>query len=304
RNRIAVVDVASRTGTKQIQVWAQEPRAIEVRNGRLYVIPFEAGNRTELSGCFDLSEPGCTFSIADLAANSNDAILTRNMVADIVRRPQTPDRDLFVYDTTNEAPLYEVSTLGTLLYGLAVDSRGRVFIALTEARNDANGAAGTAGHDLPELENRMFLNQVARVDCSVDCSDVEVFDLEPPPPDTPFPGTELATPFGIAVSGDDSVAVAVAAASSRLFTMDTATGEVLGMTGVGAIPRGVALESDASGRPRTAWVLNAVDDSVSVVDVSDPSAPSESVRIALEDPTLPDVKAGRLAFHDAAGSTT
>lgn len=304
RNRIAVVDVASRAVTKQIQIWAQEPRAIAVRNGRLFVLPFESGNRSELSGCLDLNEPGCTFSLTVLTANSNDAILTRNMVADIVRRPATPDRDLFVFDTANEEPLFEVSTLGTLLYGVAVDSQGRVFVALTEARNDANGAAGTQGDDLPELENRMFLNQVARVDCSSDCSDVTIFDLEPLPPDAPFPGSQLATPFGIQVSGDDTTAVAVAAASSRLFTMDTATGEVLGLTSVGAIPRGVALESDAGGRPATAWVLNAVENSVSVVDVSDPSAPTESQRIALDDPTLPEVKAGLLAFNDAEASTT
>ena len=55
------------------------------------------------------------------------------MVADIVRRPGTPDRDLFVYDTADESTLFEVSGLGTLLYGLAVDSRGDVFVALTEA---------------------------------------------------------------------------------------------------------------------------------------------------------------------------
>src|SRR5690606_674892 len=91
RNRIAVVDVATRTVTKQVQVLAQEPRAIAVRGNRLYVIPFESGNTTELSGCFALTDPGCTFSIVDLVSNSNDSILTRNMVADIVRRPGTPD---------------------------------------------------------------------------------------------------------------------------------------------------------------------------------------------------------------------
>jgi YVTN family beta-propeller protein len=304
RNRIAVVDVASRTVTKQIQVYAQEPRAIAVRGGRLFVIAFESGNRSELSGCFDLSEPGCTFHIGDLASNSNDAILTRNMVADIVRRPDAPDRDLFVYDTAHETPLFEVSHVGTLLYGLAIDSAGRVFIAQTEARNDANGGAGTRGDGLPELLNRMFLNQIARVDCSTDCIDVTLIDLEPVPPDDPFPGAQLATPFGIQVSADDTTVVAVAAASSRLFTVDAATGEVLGITAVGAIPRGLVLEPGAGGAPERAWVLNAVENSVSVVDVSDPRDPRETDRIPLDDPTHPAVKEGRIAFNDAAGSTT
>lgn len=304
RNRIAVVDVASRTVTKQVQVLAQEPRAITVRGNRLYVVAFESGNTTELSGCFTLTDPGCTFSILDLASNSNDAILTRNMVADIVRRPGTPDRDLFVYDTADESTLFEVSGLGTLLYGLAVDSSGDVFVALTEARNDANGHAGTAGADLIDMENRAFLNQIARVDCSTGCSAVTHIDLEPLPPLVPAPATQLATPFGIQVSGDDRTIVAVAAASSRLFTLDTDTGAVLGRADVGAIPRGLVLESDANGAASVAWLLNAIENSVSRVDVSDPANPQETARIPLDDPTPPDVRRGEIRFNDASASTT
>ncbi|HEV7732000.1 MAG TPA: YncE family protein [Candidatus Binatia bacterium] len=304
RNRIAVVDVATRTVTKQVQVLAQEPRAITVRGNRLYVIPFESGNTTELSGCLTMTDPGCTFSLIELVSNSIDVILTRNMVADIVRRPGTPDRDLFVYDTADESTLFEVSGLGTLLYGLAVDSTGHVFVALTEARNDSNGHMGTAGADLIDMENRAFLNQIARVDCSSGCSDVTHIDLEPVPPADPAPGRQLATPFGIQVSGDDSTIIAVAAASSRLFTMDAATGAVLGRVDVGAIPRGLVLESDAGGAPSVAWVLNALEDSVSRVDVSDPANPHETARIPLADPTLPDVKRGQIRFNDANGSTT
>lgn len=304
RNRIAVVDVATRLVTKQIQVYAQEPRAIAVRGDRLFVIPFESGNRTELSGCLDLSQPGCTFGLGILASNSNDAILTRNMVADIVRRPEAPDRDLFVYSTVDESPLFEVSSLGTLLYGIAVDSNGRVFIAQTEARNDANGLAGTEGDDLPEILNRMFLNQIVRVDCSSDCSSATVIDLEPAPPLVPLPGQQLATPFGIRLSDDDTTVVAVAAGSSRLFTMDAATGAVLGRTAVGRIPRGLALDSNPDGTPGTAWVLNAIANTVSVVDVSDATSPVEVQEIPLDDPTHPDVKEGRFAFNDASGSTT
>ncbi|MDJ0865677.1 MAG: beta-propeller fold lactonase family protein [Myxococcota bacterium] len=305
RNRIAVVDVASRAVTKQIQVWAQEPRALAVRNGRLYALPFESGNQTEFSGCINpATDPICTFSFLFLSDNSGDDILTRNMVADIVRRAEVPDRDLFVYDTADETPLFEVSTIGTLLYGLAVDSQGRVFIAQTEGRNDANGAAGTAGEELVDIENRMFLNQIARVDCSGSCDQIDVFDLEPLPPVHPTPGTQLATPFGIQISADDSTIVAVASGSSRLFTLDANTGARLGSTAVGAIPRGLVLESSSEGAPQRAWVFNAVENSVSRVDVSNPASPTESARIALDDPTHPDVKLGRIAFNDAAGSTT
>ena len=307
RNRIAVVDVATRVVTKQVQVLAQEPRAIAVRGDRLYVLPFESGNQTELSGCLDpdlpSAPPGCTFSLADLVSNPFDAILTRNLTADIHRNARIPDRDLFVFDTADESPLFEVPTLGTLLYGLAVDSAGRVFVAMTEARNDANGAAGTLGHGLAEMDNRAFLNQVARVDCSIDCGPVAVFDLEPALPVQPSPSDALATPFGIRISDDDTTVVAVAAASSRLFTLDAASGAVLGRTDVGAIPRGLALASAPDGSPETAWVYNALENSVSRIDVSDPSAPNATALVALDDPTHAAMKAGRIAFNDATAST-
>ena len=44
-NLIAVIDVHSRKVTKKIYVNAQEPRAITVRNNKLYVIPFESNNK-------------------------------------------------------------------------------------------------------------------------------------------------------------------------------------------------------------------------------------------------------------------
>ena len=306
RNRIAVIDVATREVTKQIQVRAQEPRALTVRNGHLYVIPFESGNQTELSGCFvNSASQDCTFDIPGvLFANAHDAILTRNFVADIVRNPLVPDRDLFVYDTNDDSLVEEVSTIGTLLYGVAVDSRERVFIAQTEARNDANGRAGTEGDDLIDTENRAFLNQIARLECGDGCGALSLLELEPVPPDHPAPGMQLATPFGIQVSDDDSTIVAVAAGSSRLFTLDPDTGEVLGRLAVGAIPKSLSLQSAEDGSPETAWVYNAIENSVSAVDVSDPTSPAELGRVALADPTDPIVKRGRIAFNDAEGSTT
>ena len=46
-----------------------------------------------------------------------------------------------------------------------------VFIAQTDARNEVNGRA-SRGHSLVELENRAFLNQITRVDCSGErCTD-------------------------------------------------------------------------------------------------------------------------------------
>ena len=49
-NEIAVINVKKRKVTKRIKITAQEPRAIKVKNDKLYVIPFESNNRTQLSG--------------------------------------------------------------------------------------------------------------------------------------------------------------------------------------------------------------------------------------------------------------
>jgi len=305
RNRIAVVDVARREVTDQIWIKSQDPRALTVRDGKLYVIPFESGNQTELSGCYGTMRGDCTFEFTEtIQSNSVDAILTRNFDANIVRNGNVPDRDLFVIDTDTDRVIEEVSTLGTILYGVTVDSGGGVYVSLTEARNDANGEMAL-GDDLEHLDNRAFLNQIARVDCGdMGCGEPELFELEPLLPEQPAPGMALATPYGIEISGDDRTLVAVAAGSSMLFTMDADSGEVLGRTPVGAIPKALVLESDADGKPTQAWVYNAIEDSVSLVDLSDLSSPEEVAKVELEDPTLPEIKLGRIAFNDAAGSTS
>ncbi len=307
RNEIAVVDVASRSVSQRIEIEGQDPRALTVRDGKLYVIPFESGNQTQLSGCINGAvtprTPWCSFD-AVIESAANNILTTGTMVADIIKNDAFPDRDLFVFDTATDTLIEEVWTVGTLLYGIAVDSAGTVYVAQTEARNDMNGAAGTLGHDLIDLENRAFLNQIGVVDCGASCGTASRIELEPLPPQHPANGDQLATPFGVAISGDDTTLVATAAGSNRLFTLDTATGQVLGRVEVGTTPRGVAIVSDAGGAAVTAWVFNAVEDSVSVVDVSDPAAPTVVKTIKMADPTLPKVKRGRAAFNSALASTT
>lgn len=306
-NQVAVVDVASLRVTKRLEIGAQDPRAITVRNGRLYVTAFESGNQTELAGCLgegNIDGDQCTFDLLTHVVINNN-VLSLFYDADIVRDPNVPDRDLYVFDTSDESVVDVVSSIGTLLYGVTVDSEGRVYIAQTEARNDANGRAGTLKHELIDLENRAFLNQIGTVDCTAErCGMPSVVELEPLLPDNPAPGMALATPFGIQISGDDSTLVVTAASSAKLFTVDTRTGAVLGRADVGWVPRGVALRSDGNGAPQTAWVLNAVANTVSEVDVSNPATPRETRTITLEDPTPAKVKLGRFAFMDANASST
>ena len=259
------------------------------------------GECTQLSGCNlgvnPIDGDLCTYDAVEHAFTNNN-VLSLNYDADIIRNPNLPDRDLFVYDTATDSLVQVVNTLGTLLYGMAIDSEGRVFVSQTDARNDENGRAGTRKEGLAEMENRAFLNQITRVNCLPSCTTPTFLDLEPLPPSHPAPGMALATPFGIKVTSDDETLVVTAAGSDKLFTMDAASGSVLGRVDVGAVPRGVALDGPH------AYVMNAVDNSVSVVDLSSRADPSLVGTIVMDDPTHPVVRRGRAAFNDANASTT
>jgi hypothetical protein len=281
-NTIAVVNVATRKVDTRLAITAQDPRAIVVRGDRLYVIPFESNNKTQLSGgTGKIDGKLVTFNAHEHSIRVNN-VLSLGHVVDIVKHPRVPDRDLFVFDTKTDKLIETVDTLGTLLYGMTVNSKGRVFIAQTDARNDANGRSGTKKHGLKELENRAFLNQITSVGFKDNTPETPTFiNLEPLPPAHPAKDLALTTPFAIEISGD-----------------------VLGRVDVGAVPRGIALESTDGGKPSQAWVLNAVANTVSLVDVSDTASLKVVDTIELEDPTHAAVKRGRIAFNTASASTT
>jgi YVTN family beta-propeller protein len=307
-NQVAVVDAATYQVTSFLNVRAQEPRALAVRNGLLYVAAFETGNKSEISACGGVTGnniPGhqCSLGLSQLFAfvtNPNIPNATKNIVID----PQVPDRDLFVFDTATHAEVAAVTGVGTLLYGVAVDSTGRAFVSLTDARNQVNG---DEGENLIDLANRMFLNQLAGVSCTAGgCGAVSKFNLEPLPPSNPAPGAELATPYGIAVSGDDTTLVVSAAGTSRVFTANAATGAVRDILDVGSVPKGVALRSNSgTGAPQTAYVLNTVGNTVSVLNVADPDAIAVTKTIGVgNDPTPEAVRRGRIAFNNALASSS
>jgi hypothetical protein len=314
RNDIAVVDAVNYEVTGRLHVTAQDPRAIAVRDGLLYVAAFESGNKSEISACNQLTgslPPQCTLSLQNLftfVTNPNIPGTTKNIVID----PEVPDRDLFVYRTDTDALVTALQSVGTLLYGVAVGPAGKVFVTQTDARNDVNGLQ-SAG-ELVALGNRMFLDEVATTTCTVaGCGAVTIRPLHPAPPAQPAPGTELATPYGVAVSGDGSTVVGTAAGTSRLFTMNATTGAVLGRVDLGAgasfgqqIPKGVALASGGGGSPATAYVLNTLENTVSVVNVSNPAAPAlvgAKINVGT-DPTPVAVRRGNIAFNNAFASTS
>lgn len=305
-NQIAVINVEERRVTKRLRINAQDPRAILVDGSRLYVTAFESGNKSQLSGCNpqDIDGDVCTYDAVQETHTTNN-VLSLGFDADIVKNDKVPDRDLFIFSTVNDRLLDVVEGAGTLIYGLATDSERNVYLAQADARNVDNGRAGTLKHGLAEMENRAFLNQITQINCNrLPCEDPEFIELEPLPPDHPEPGMALATPFAVQISEDDSTLVATAAGSDKVFTLDLESGEVIGRVSVGHAPRGLVLTSDEEGVPLEAWVMNAVENSVSRIDLSSLTKPQLMSTIALDDPTSEMMKLGRIAFNDADASTT
>ncbi|MEO1997357.1 MAG: YncE family protein, partial [Planctomycetaceae bacterium] len=102
-NQIAVIDVATRKLIRKLTIPAQDPRAIAVHGDRLYVIPFESNNKTQLSGGSkdDIDGDLVTFDAYEHAIRVNN-VLSLGHVTDIVKHPEVPDRDLFVFDTATD----------------------------------------------------------------------------------------------------------------------------------------------------------------------------------------------------------
>ena len=297
-NRIAVIDVATRKVVSHLQIPAQEPRAMEVREGKLYVIPFESNNQTQLSGGKpeDLDGKLVTFDARKLASSFDSVGFT----VDVVKQPKIPDNDLFIFNTKTDRLMSTVKTLGTSLFGLTVDPAGNIFVANTDARNHVNGKAGTAKHGLKELENRPYLNRVTKISSE---GVARFFSLNPLPPLQPDRSEAVATPFAIKSRRDGEVLFLTGAGSDVLIALCSETGKVLSKTKVGSVPRGIALEEDTNGSPVAVWVMNAVSNSVSKVTIGPDSALQVEQTIELHDPTPPVYKEGRMAFNTARASS-
>ena len=322
RNQIAVINASTRAITARLNIRAQEPRAIAVRNNLLFVAAFESHNRTETGICITENDASaqCTLGIADLAAFAADPNIPgeqKNIVVDTAN----PDRDLFVFRTDTDAEVAALTGLGTLEYGVTVSSAGRAFVTQTDARNNVNGIVAPAGSrqdvngdgsvNLKDLANRMFTNEIAATTCTTSgCGAVTITDLEGA---SPTPTTALATPYAAAISGDDTTLVVTAMGSSRVFTMNATTMAILSRLDLGSVsggdfgqqmPRGVALKSTGGGAPQTAYVLNSFENTVSVIDVSNPSSIAEVAQFPVgADPTPAEVRRGRIAFHSGFASS-
>lgn len=337
-NQVLVLDIDANghatIAPERVAITAQAPRAIAAAGGRAFVASFESGNQTEFPSCWGSdtrgllendaarTDEGCEFLAEVIRPNQlgenfrlgsifDFAAVNPNIGGRVIRDTDIPDRDLFVIDPNGTPAVTQVlSTVGTLLAGIAAHdgpTGTRLWVALTEARNELDG--------LRALDNRLFENRVAIVDCPAGgaCALGASVDLDA---SAQAIGRTVPNPWGIDASGDGQTVVVTAASADGdpgdgrpalpgLFTLDR-DGNVLGSAVVGALPEGVVLRSDAAGKAQVAYVLNTADSSVSVVDVSTPGSP-QAVGGAIpvgHDPTPAQIRLGRIAFSSARGSTS
>jgi len=106
RNDIAIVNTSTYKVTGRIHITAQDPRAITVRNGKLYVAAFESSNQTELSVCPE-DPPGpsgsqCTLDVDDIVTFVITSPNIPGEPTEIEADPDVPERDQFVFNTRND----------------------------------------------------------------------------------------------------------------------------------------------------------------------------------------------------------
>jgi hypothetical protein len=161
---------------------------------------------------------------------------------------------------------------------------------------------GSHGDTLADLDGRMFDNEIGSINCSGgSCSTPVVTNLEP---GGTTHANSLATPYGIALSGDDATLLVTAAGSSRLASYDTGTMTQLDRIDVGAIPKGIAFLPGA-GSAGTAFVLNTLDNTVSEVTVAANGTLTLQGSVTVgNDPTPDAVRRGNIAFNNAFASTS
>jgi YVTN family beta-propeller protein len=242
-NQVLVLDLDAQgratISPTRLAITAQAPRNLAVAGGKLFVAPFESGNQTEFPTCWPGDErngqgvtenhavrtdEGCEFTAQlfegvnlvngqpqiDLDAIFEFAAVNPNIGGSVIRDIDIPDRDLFVYDAQTLALEQTLDTLGTMLTGIAAHAgptSTRVWMAHTEARNEIDG--------LRDLDNRMFDNRLAVVDCaSGTCTPVRTVDLDASSAAGGSSQT-VPNPWGIGVSGDGNTVVVTAAAAPR-----------------------------------------------------------------------------------------
>ena len=266
---------------------------------------FEGHNQTETGICptENNSNAQCTLGLTDLqtfATNPNLPGEQKNIVVD----PRIPTAISSCSAPTPNAEVTAVSGLGTLLYGLAVSSTGRVFITQTDARNNVNGivARGQSpgrqrrrqGEPEGSREPDVLATRSARRPAR--SAAVRRRRSRISRPAARRRPRRSRRPTAWRSPQTTATLVVTAMGSSRVFTRERhhawrsarASTSVRSGTATSASRCRAAWRSSppVGGAPQTAYVLNSFENTVSVVDVSNPDRIAETTRFAVgNDPT-------------------
>jgi len=218
-----------------------------------------------------------------------------------------PDLDVFAIDAATLAPGQSWARVGTVLYDLAVNpASGRIYVSNTEAAN-ALRFEGPALRGGSTTRGRAHAARVTVLDGSTvtprHLNPHIDYDVVPAPP--AVAERSLATPLGMAVSGDGTTLYVAAFGSSKVAILPTATLEAgtlvpdvadhVSVSGGG--PSGVVLD-EARGR---LYVLTRFDDGVSVIDLA---TRSEQQHVTMHNPEPATVVEGRPLLYDARATSS
>src|SRR5262245_17983057 len=319
-----------------VTLFADTPRALAVSpdGGTVYAAAFHSGNQTatviegavcnggalappcSVGGAFvpgGLPAPNTNFEGVrgpetglivkyDRVMNHWEDQLGRDWSGAI--RFSLPDLDVFALDATANPPVATGAFphVGTVLFNMAVNPvSGRVYVSNGEARNELRfegpgdfGGSTVRGHlheaRITVLDGAAVLPR--HLNKHID------YAVVPSPPGVME--RSLATPLGMAVSGDGSTLYVAAFGSGVVGIFDTAALEAdtfvpdaadhIAVSGGG--PSGVVLD-EVRGR---LYVLTRFDNGVSVVDLA---TRTEAAHLALFNPEPAKVVAGRPFLYDA-----
>lgn len=304
-HRVAVFDAETRAPLASIDIFGDQLRALAVRpdGRRVYGIVHRSGNGTTIIPETDPRRPappkqGPGLSLPPRAGTIVDA-------SDPFWGPRLgvrlPDEDLFEIDTAALRVTRTWSGLGTLHFALAVDPKGRVWTANTDARNRVR-------HD-PALRGHVVDHRLTRVDPAASKSAAtRVFDLNPGIDYSVLPNpaalaTSLAQVTDVVAAPDGSLwcsafgsdRVAQVAADGRVIRRievgSTAGARVAPLEKRG--PRGLALHPRAG----LLYVYARLSHSILVFDRA---RGRRLLELPLPlDPTPDDVRRGRAFLYDA-----
>lgn len=301
-DRVLVLDADTHAVLKSVPIFGKEPvRLVTSADGKsVYVAVQKSGNKTTILSEKEPTRPAAPKVGAHLPAAPRTGVIVDSDDPKWKSKlgGTLPDNDVIEIDVATLQITRRFRGVGTVLFGMAVDASGDLWVANTEARNRVRFE--------PNLRGHIVDNRITRIVTS-STPTVTPIDLNPgidytKLPNPPALASSIAQPVDVVV-GKGQIWVA-GFGSDRIGVLDSA-GKVVARIDVGENsgattaprkmrgPRGLALH------PNTArlYVLNRLWSGIAVIDTQARKQIAEfSFR---HDPESAQVRAGRGFLYDA-----